>query len=108
MTTDVGENGVLYLSGPLTLATVSDHFQAARDRFSGPAPVEAVELGEVDNVDSAGLALLLEWQARAVQRGARLTYRNAPAELLRLAALAEASDLLGLDPVPGLAHDDLS
>jgi phospholipid transport system transporter-binding protein len=107
MATGRVDNGALVLSGPLTFATVGDHFRDSREWFSGPEPVAAVELGGVDSVDSAGLALLLEWQAQAVKRGARLAYQGAPAELLRLAALAEASELLGLEPVPELAHDDL-
>jgi phospholipid transport system transporter-binding protein len=94
------------LSGPLTLDTVADHYRASETLFAGDA-VSAVDLGKVSKVDSAGLALLLEWQAMARKRGNRLAFRHAPQDLLRLAALAEASELLGLPPVPEFAHQDL-
>jgi phospholipid transport system transporter-binding protein len=59
-------------------------------------PVEQIDLAGVTTIDSAGLALLLEWQSRAHAAGRELTVRNAPDGLLRLARLCEAVDLLNL------------
>ena len=100
-------NGVLHMSGPLTFNTVGDRFRESGVLLAAAEPVTAVDLEQVENVDSAGLALLLEWQSMARRQGNELAFRNAPRDLLRLAALAEASDLLGLLPVPELAHDQL-
>lgn len=95
------------LSGPLTFDTVGQHYRESIGRFSSQ-DTSAVNLENVDRVDSAGLALLLEWQSAARQNGGELSIRNAPSDLLRLAALAEASDLLGLRPVPEFAHGELA
>jgi phospholipid transport system transporter-binding protein len=97
-------DGVLHLSGTLTFATVGGQFRACGPWFSETSPVTALDLSGVESVDSAGLALLLEWQSMFRQRGMELTIRNAPSDLLRLAALAEASGLLGLPPAAGPAR----
>ena len=99
-------DGMLELSGPLTFDTAGAHYQDSANLFAS-ASVTAVNLEQVDRVDSAGLALLLEWQSAARRAGRELVFSNAPNDLLRLAALAEASDLLGLMPVPEFAHGDL-
>jgi phospholipid transport system transporter-binding protein len=95
------------MSGPLTFDTVGGLFRDSGELPVATGRVTTVDLEKVENVDSAGLALLLEWQSRAKRQGHELDFRNAPRDLLRLAALAEASDLLGLLPVPELAHDQL-
>ena len=100
-------DGVLHMSGSLIFETVGDTYRNSGKLLSDPGALSAVDLGKVDNVDSAGLALLLEWQSLARRNGKNLDFRNAPRDLLRLAALAEASELLGLIPVPELAHDQL-
>ena len=56
----------------------------------------ALDLAGTERVDSAGLALLLEWKARAQDRNEALSLINPPEHLLRLAALGEATELLGL------------
>ena len=58
--------------------------------------IEQVDLSGVPLADSAGLALMLEWQARQRKRGRELTIINAPDDLMRLAKLSEADDLLNL------------
>ena len=63
----------LEVSGALTFETVPGLFQ-----------------------DSAGLALLLEWQALAKNNGSSLAFAAAPSDLLRLAELSESKSLLGL------------
>jgi ABC-type transporter Mla MlaB component len=87
---------VLPLEGPLTIATVSDRFRELAPVWSGGRGPAAIDLALTSRVDSAGLALLLEWQALARQRGASLAFHNPSSGLLRLAALCEATDALGL------------
>jgi phospholipid transport system transporter-binding protein len=84
------------LGGPLTFASVSGLFGKMEQRLKGGATITQVDLAGVGAVDSAGLALLLEWQSRQRKRGAALTVHNAPDSLLRLARLAEADELLSL------------
>jgi phospholipid transport system transporter-binding protein len=84
------------LGGRLTFRTCAALFDEL-ERHGEEQPVDGpVDLAAVDQVDSAGLALLLEWQARQTAGGRRLTLVNAPGSLLRLAHLADAVDLLNL------------
>lgn len=99
----VMQQDVLHLSGDLTLATVGDLYRRSETLWSGEARPVAVDLSQAGRIDSAGLALLLEWQARARAGGAALSFAHPPADLLQLAALCEASPLLGLG---GPANDE--
>jgi phospholipid transport system transporter-binding protein len=53
-----------------------------------------VDLTAVQETDSAGLAVLLEWRADAIKRGASLRYRNIPAQILAVARISEVQSLL--------------
>jgi len=89
-------DGGVRLSGCLTFRTCAALFEELErhgDIDTGGGPID---LSAVEQVDSAGLALLLEWQARQKTGGRRLAIVNAPAGLLRLARLADAADLLNL------------
>ncbi len=59
------------------------------------APLE-LDVGGVRRVDSATLALLLAWAARAARRGVRLRVTGAPPDLRALAHLCGAEPLLGI------------
>ena len=88
-------NGELLITGPLTFATAGELFRSVTTQPNGGFAL--VDLQAVEQVDSAGLALLLEWQARARAEGKSLRITNVPDDLLRLAALCEAAGLLGLE-----------
>ena len=90
------QEGSARFRGPLTFETVPGLFRDLEERVIREAAVECIDLAEVTAVDSAALALLLEWQARARGNGRKLAVRNAPGGLLRLARLCEAVDLLNL------------
>ena len=92
-TVDKGTNGCAHLAGPLTFESVPALYREGGKLFQGDNPISSIDLSGVDEADSAGLALLLEWQA--VQRAASndLEITNAPASLMSLANLCEA-DLL--------------
>ena len=83
------------LHGMLTLENVASTWRESRSLLH--EGIRIVDLSDVSRVDSAGLALLLEWQAQATSRDRPLKFENAPDDLLRLANLSEASELLGLD-----------
>ena len=89
-------DGRASLAGPLTFETVSRLFRALEKSAPGETPQEQIDLAGVTTIDSAGLALLLEWQSRSRAAGRKLTMRNAPDGLLRLARLCEATGLLNL------------
>lgn len=75
-----------YANAPAVLAVGAGALRA-RD-------VCIVDLAAVEEADSAGLAVLLEWLADAVGRGASLRYRNIPAQLLAVARISEVHSLL--------------
>ena len=91
---EAGGDGSVRLAGDLTFATANRLFREFERELSGGEAIDLIDLAGVTTVDSAGLALLLEWQAR--RRGRELAMRNAPNALLRLARLCEADDLLQL------------
>lgn len=84
------------LSGDLTFNTVKDLATEAEKLFGVSESIKQLDLSAVERVDSSGLALLLEWQASAKKRGALLQILHAPADLVSLAKLCEAEELLQL------------
>lgn len=54
------------------------------------------DLSAVAEVDSAAVALLLEWQRQAVARGGRLALSGVPADIASLAKLYGVDSLLDL------------
>lgn len=91
-------NGTAGLAGELTLDTVNRVYRAAEDAMRrGGTRLHTVDLAAVERVDSSGLALLLEWEAGRAQADGNLSIRNVPDDLLRLARLCGAQDLLHLD-----------
>ncbi len=88
--------GSARLSGNLTFATVKDLLLEAKGLLGANSRISQLDLSEVKRVDSAGLALLLEWQADALKSGASFQLVHAPDDLVSLAKLCEAQELLQL------------
>jgi phospholipid transport system transporter-binding protein len=57
-----------------------------------------IDFAGVTGVDSAAVALLLEWRRQAAARSKRLDFINLPANLLALAELYGVADLITLSP----------
>ena len=96
-TFELDEGGVLRLDGELTFASTPDVYRTAEQRFQTGSEASTVDLSGVNRADSAGLALLLEWQAQQVaSENAPLRISNAPDSLISLAQLCEATGLLNL------------
>jgi len=90
------DDGTVRLSGELTFESVPHLYREMERRLPSAGPVTTIDLSHVTIADSAGLALLLEWQSRQRQRGRELTMHSAPSNLLSLAELCEAIDMLKL------------
>jgi phospholipid transport system transporter-binding protein len=58
-----------------------------------------VSLGGVERIDSAGLALLIEWRRRLSAAGGTLVLDAVPAALTRLARISSVDTLLGLESI---------
>jgi phospholipid transport system transporter-binding protein len=87
------------LEGVLDFATVTRVARDGMDLLRRDALVD-IDLAGVVSANSAGLALLLEWLDFARARGARLTYRNLPDSLLRIAAVSNLATLLPTASAP--------
>lgn len=81
----------------MTFQTARDLWERSRSELEGLRAV-TIDLANVTEVDSAGLALLLEWVSWARQRGFTLSFANLPDKLRALARLSEVEGLLGLEP----------
>jgi len=90
------KNGCAAITGPLTFETTPGLYHETERLFLGQAPVSSINLANVSEVDSAGLALLLEWEAMQRKASRTLEIRNAPVGLVSLAALCEADEVMNL------------
>ena len=87
----------LIISGPVTLANVAQLVEEAKAQV---ASVGAVDLGEVTEVDSSLLAVLIAWLREAKAGGRTLTYARLPEDLRTLAQLYGVAELLPQDAAP--------
>jgi len=84
------------LLGHLTHETAGEIFsQSLQLNWHNDGPI-VIDLAKVESVDSAGLAMLLEWHSRSDQMQQELEFNNAPQHLLKLAALCNADQLMKL------------
>jgi len=91
--------GRLTVTGPVTFATVGDLLRASQSLFLDQKAV-TVDLGAVTSVDSAGLALLLEWLRRARSDGRTVTYSGLPEKLVAIAKLSGVQTILAAGSGP--------
>lgn len=95
------DGGVARLSGELTFATVTGLYTQMESASRNDGIPSQVDLGGVTKIDSAGLALLLEWQSRfrkqtrsASDAPGRIEITNPPGALLKIARLCDAEQYL--------------
>lgn len=93
--------GRLYASGQLNIDTASRALGAGLSLLPQGGHCR-VDLGEIIDADSAGLAVLIEWLAQARARGTRLEYANLPSTLRSLAKLSGV-EFLFPDTIAGQA-----
>lgn len=107
------ENSLARLSGELTFATVTGLYRRMSDLARRDGMPSAIDLSEVSRIDSAGLALLLEWQSAFQRQSARtddgtdgaedvggdlLEIHHPPQALLKIARLCDAEAYLTTTP----------
>ena len=90
-------DGRFALAGDLVFDQAARILAEGDAAFGGAARVD-VDLAGVGRVDSAGLALLLEWSIVAREAGRSVSYRNLPEALSALARISEVSGLLAVSP----------
>jgi ABC-type transporter Mla MlaB component len=86
------DDGRWVLAGPLTISDVAGVLAAS---VGVPLPQTGrIDLKDVDPVDSAGVALLLEWKRRAAVEQKSLTFENVTPSMASLAELYGVADML--------------
>jgi len=93
------EGTTLKLSGPVTLANVAQLLEEGLQQIRDGA--RTIDLGEVTELDSSLLAMLLAWLREAKRRNSELAFANLPQGLETIAQLYGVDRLL---PVPGARH----
>ena len=83
------------VSGVIDFDSVPDMLRESVARFGEQGDI-VLDLSGVTRANSAGLALLIEWQRLARRPGRTLTIRNAPASLRNLARVSELESVLSL------------
>ncbi len=91
------EGGRLYVTGPATLANVSQLIEESKAHV---ASVSAIDLGEVTELDSSLLAVLIGWLREAGSQGRALSFSRLPQDLRTLAQLYGVAQLLPEDAAP--------
>jgi anti-anti-sigma factor len=91
------DDGAAKLSGDLTFSTAASLYDQMESLTAGDSMPVSIDLRDVKKIDSAGLALLLEWQsAYRKQSGSDglMEVRNPPTALLKIARLCDAGEFL--------------
>jgi phospholipid transport system transporter-binding protein len=81
------DGSTLRLSGPVTLTTAGPLTAQGRPLLGRLPPEATLDLSKVTRVDSAGVALLVEFWRLREREGARLEFVAIPAELQPLLQL---------------------
>ena len=88
----------MMVSGPLTLAHVAAALGQGNEAIGAGA--RSVDLGEVGELDSSALALLLAWLREAKRRDRDLVFTNLPQGLTTIARLYGVAELLPAPAAP--------
>lgn len=85
--------GRFELRGDLDFSSVAGLLQDGLQAFGG-YPAISVDLAHVGNVNSAGLALLLEWRDQAAQNAQSIRFQHLPDALLAISRISNVEHLL--------------
>lgn len=85
------------VSGALTFETVPNLYKESAVWFEGTGDL-TLDLAQVTNTDSAGLALLIEWLRRARDAKRSLRLANVPAQVQSLMRINNLQDAFNQSP----------
>lgn len=86
-------NGRFKVYGALDADTATDLLKRSDAAFKDATSLE-IDLANVPEGDSAGLALLIEWLRLAKQRQQTIHFKNVPPQIAALARISEVENLL--------------
>ncbi len=87
------EQNIFLISGELSFSTVSKALSESSHLFHGESAM-IVDLINVNHVDSAGIALLIEWLGMAKHKTKKLEYRHIPEQMLAIARISGLESVL--------------
>lgn len=90
----------IQVKGALTFETARSAHEAGLKilRESQSKEPVAVDCSGVDESDSAGLAVLIDWLANARAQGRRMHFSNLPAGILAAARISDVESMLEIQP----------
>jgi phospholipid transport system transporter-binding protein len=91
----VDDGGRYRVTGPMTFETAAGLAEQG-ERLAGSGQPLRLDLSAVEHVDSAGVAVLLDWLATARARKRELIFEAAPEQLVAIARVSGVETLLGL------------
>ncbi|MGU9956594.1 MAG: STAS domain-containing protein [Arenicellales bacterium WSBS_2016_MAG_OTU3] len=86
-------NGAALIKGELTFTSVAALFEQT---LQAHGPDVIVDLAHSGRVDSAGVALLVEWASRAHEQGKTLKLQNVAADTATLIRIGGIESMLGM------------
>jgi len=86
-------DGRFELAGAMSFET-AERILRTSERLFGKHQAVSIDFAGVDDADSAGLALLLEWKSRALRDGTAIQYSSLPRSILAIAGTAGVEHLL--------------
>ena len=86
----------LLLTGELSMNTVPELLKQGFLQGESDAEIR-VDLQGVERADSAGVALLIEWQRDASRQQRSISFQNIPSQMLAIARLSGVDELLALN-----------
>ena len=88
------------VAGTLGFAEAGAALARGMELYGSAGAEVAVDLDGLRGIDSATLAVLLAWAARAASAGTQLRFVRAPEDLVALTRLCDAQPLLGFGATP--------
>lgn len=85
--------GRFHVEGDVIFATVMHLLAESHELFADERRIE-IDLGQVGRINTAGLALVIEWIRRSRQEGRSFLIRRPPETLAALARICEAEDII--------------
>ncbi|MBC3765254.1 STAS domain-containing protein [Neptunicella marina] len=90
------QDNVFVFSGDLLAVNLANPWQHRYSEWQQAGNELQFDLAEVNNIDTAGLAWLIELSGECEKAGKKLSIINLPNSLIKLAKMSDAEDLLPL------------
>lgn len=99
-------DGIISVSGCLDFSTATQVLGAVNEQMSAipagnsdahsdtPSNIQIIDLADVTQCNSAGLAVLIEWLAEAERTGRNIRFENIPDSLRQISTVCQVDSLI--------------